>query len=242
MKAQHSLILLEFRLRSLLSAIYMHSVPPSPPTTQTTVPHSPPNPAPSDRASPALHPWWHNLPAPKHPTVPPPAFSSDTGCYKLKSHWQNKRSFAELRKDLYLPSCFCHCRCFYFIIICNEIITYCPGRVAQLVGASLGTPERFQVDPQSRHIPRLRFWSPVGATTGGNRWMFLSHINVSLSFHFSLSKIYKPDLGWGLKKEEILPIQYLFYHLQSIQIHIKFDAWVQPTKWNANQISMSSNI
>ena len=56
-----------------------------------------------------------------------------------------------------------------------------PWPVAQLAGASSCTPKGCWFDSRSEHITRLQVWSPVRACTGGNRWMFLSHIDVSIS-------------------------------------------------------------
>ena len=62
-----------------------------------------------------------------------------------------------------------------------------PGWVVQLVGASSCTPEGYRFHSWSGRIPRLRVQSLVEMCTGGNRLIFLSHINVSLSLSLSLS-------------------------------------------------------
>ena len=74
-----------------------------------------------------------------------------------------------------------------------------PGWVAWLVGASSCTPKVCGIDSWSGHIPRVQVWSPVGACTRGNKFMFLSHIDVPLS----LSLINKHNLKWRLKKRKV---------------------------------------
>ena len=70
-----------------------------------------------------------------------------------------------------------------------------PGQVTQLVGVSSGEPKDCRFNPWSKHIPRSWFRSLVGARTGGNWLMFLSHIHVSLSPSLPLSEINKYILG-----------------------------------------------
>ena len=50
-----------------------------------------------------------------------------------------------------------------------------------MFGATSWTRKGCSLDPQSGHIPSLWVRSLVGAHIGGNRWLFLSHIDVSLS-------------------------------------------------------------
>ena len=83
--------------------------------------------------------------------------------------------------------------------------------MAQLVGSLSYTPKACQLDSLSGHIPRLWVRFPVREHMGGNRTMFLSHTDVSLSLSLSPSlppslpsssslKISQHILGWGLKK------------------------------------------
>ena len=56
-----------------------------------------------------------------------------------------------------------------------------------LVGWSIiHPPKGYGFNSQSGHIPRLQVQSLIGEYTGGNKLMFLSHINVSLSCSFPL--------------------------------------------------------
>ena len=65
--------------------------------------------------------------------------------------------------------------------------------VAQLVGALSMIGCGF--DSQSGHIPRLWVRFSVGACTGGNQLMLLSHINVFLSPFLSPFLSLKMSLG-----------------------------------------------
>ena len=78
------------------------------------------------------------------------------------------------------------------------------GRVAQAVGASSCTPHACRFNPQSGHIPGLWVWSLDRVHSGGERLMFLSHIDFLFLFlPSSLSKIqYIYILGWGLKSKK----------------------------------------
>ena len=60
------------------------------------------------------------------------------------------------------------------------------GWVAQLVGASSGTPKGRGFDSRSRHIPKLPVQSPVGVHTGGNQLVSFSHRGFSFSLPSSL--------------------------------------------------------
>ena len=62
--------------------------------------------------------------------------------------------------------------------------------------------KRLWVGSPLKAQPRLWVQSQVREHMEGNWWMFLSHINVSLSLLSSHSKINKYILGWGLKKKD----------------------------------------
>ena len=70
-----------------------------------------------------------------------------------------------------------------------ERLCYCPGGVAQMVGASFHTPKGCGFDFQSGHITRLLVWSLVRAHMGGNGLISVSCqcFSVSLCFLLSLS-------------------------------------------------------
>ena len=74
-------------------------------------------------------------------------------------------------------------------IIADLKTTNDPGQVAHLVGASSGTKIACRFYSCLGHVPRLWVQSLVGTRTGGNRSMFPSHIDVSLSHPPVLSKI-----------------------------------------------------
>ena len=72
--------------------------------------------------------------------------------------------------------------------------------VAQVVGASFSKTKGHGFCSMSGHMPRLRFWSLVGARTRGNQLMFLSSINVALLLSlppFPSLTINKYVLEWG---------------------------------------------
>ena len=54
------------------------------------------------------------------------------------------------------------------------------GRVVQPVESVVPYTECLLFDPQSGHILRLWFQSLLGVHTGGNRSMFLFHVNICL--------------------------------------------------------------
>ena len=70
------------------------------------------------------------------------------------------------------------------------------ARIIQLVGASFHTPKGWGFDSWSGHMPRLWVPSAVGVSMGGNRLMFLSHIN------FHLSPTLPPTLTSSLLKNQ----------------------------------------
>ena len=53
--------------------------------------------------------------------------------------------------------------------------------VAQLVGALSHNSKGLRFDSLSGHMPRLQVWSLVGVHTGGNQWIFLTWMFLSLS-------------------------------------------------------------
>ena len=73
----------------------------------------------------------------------------------------------------------------------------CPGWVAQLFGAWAHIQKGYRFNSWSGYTPRLWVWSLVGARTGDNRLMFLSHIG-SPSLPFLSLNINKHILRWGL--------------------------------------------
>ena len=55
------------------------------------------------------------------------------------------------------------------------------NNVAQLDGALTCKSKGRGFDSLSGHMPRLQVWSPVGVHTGGNQWIFLTWMFLSLS-------------------------------------------------------------
>ena len=71
--------------------------------------------------------------------------------------------------------------------------------MVQLVGASSHAPKGCRFDSRSKHIPKWRVLSLVGACIGRNLWVSLSH----RCFFLSLSlKISEHVLRWGLNKKK----------------------------------------
>ena len=73
----------------------------------------------------------------------------------------------------------------------GEVDMVCPGQLAQLVGASSHTPKGCGFNFWSAHVPRLQVQFLVRTHPGGNRLMFLSHIDVTLFLLSCFSKINK---------------------------------------------------
>ena len=83
-----------------------------------------------------------------------------------------------------------------------------PGEVARLAGALFRTPKCCRVDSRPGRTPSLQVPSLVGARIGGNKSMFLPHIDVFLSPLFlslpsSLSKINKHIISEDLKNYKL---------------------------------------
>ena len=72
----------------------------------------------------------------------------------------------------------------------SKIIVYCPGWVAQLIGALTPTPEACGFDSRPGHIPRLQVRSPVQVCTGAAKQFLFTSVFLSL-FSSSLLEINK---------------------------------------------------
>ena len=77
---------------------------------------------------------------------------------------------------------------------------YSPGQCGSVGWVSSHKPKDRGFNSQSGQTPGLLVWSPVGACTGGNQSMLLSHIDVSLS-HQCFSPSLSPSLP--LSRESI---------------------------------------
>ena len=97
---------------------------------------------------------------------------------------------------------------FAFLIVIFKIKALALAGVAQLVGASPHKPKGHVFDSRSGYMSRLRVQSLVRTQTRGNRWMFLSHIDV-LHLHSLLPPQNSVSLSSGENKN-IRDLQQIF--------------------------------